>query len=127
MTDELVVYDFHFPPKLKVGFPSTGGVWIAKFTHDERVFDPTDKRKPYLDRQPDDFRRIEMALTMDERCEVLQGFGATFYKRVEDCDDIPKSLGEGLERGKRFEELLKQMDDAEYSAGFQYEPNDELK
>jgi hypothetical protein len=39
-----------------------------------------------------------MALTIDERCEVLKDFGATFYEKVEDCEDIVKTLQEGLRR-----------------------------
>jgi hypothetical protein len=51
---------------------------------------------------------------MDERCEVLKDFGATFYEKVEDCEDIAKTLQEGIQKGKRYEELLKKMEDIKY-------------
>lgn len=109
-------YDFHFPPKVKVGYPSSGeGVWVVKFSADRRTFDPQDERNPYLERVPDDwYRRISMVLTMDERCEALKDFGATFYEKVEDCEDIAKTLQEGVLEGKRYEELLKKMEDMKY-------------
>ena len=51
---------------------------------------------------------------MDERCEVLKDFDGTFYEKVEDCEDIAKTLEEGIRKGKRYEELLKKMEDMKY-------------
>ncbi|EON66291.1 hypothetical protein W97_05684 [Coniosporium apollinis CBS 100218] len=111
-----IPYDFHFPPVVNVGYPSSGkGVWVFKFSADKRTWDEEDERKPYLEREPDDWAgRIRMVLTMDERCEVLKDFGATFYEKVEDCVDIAKTLQEGVDKGKRYEELLKRMEDLKY-------------
>ncbi|KAH0556758.1 hypothetical protein GP486_005455 [Trichoglossum hirsutum] len=111
-----VPYDFHFPPNVNVGYPSSGkGVWVFKFSADKQTWDEEDVRKPYLERRPDDWEgKIRMALTMDERCEVLKGFGATFYEKVEDCEDIAKTLQEGIQKGKRQEELLLKMEDMKY-------------
>jgi hypothetical protein len=68
-----------------------------------------------LEIEPDDWKgKIGMTLTMDERCEVLKDFGATFYEKVEDCEDIVKTLQEGIRKGKRYEELLKKMEDMKY-------------
>ncbi|KAI9861626.1 MAG: hypothetical protein M1813_005236 [Trichoglossum hirsutum] len=108
-----VPYDFHFPPDVNVGYPSSGkGVWVFKFSADKQTWGEEDDRKPYLERRPDDWEgRIKMALTMDERCEILEAFGATFYEKVEDCEDIAKTLQEGIQEGKRYEEWLKKMDD----------------
>lgn len=33
---------------------------------------------------------------------------------MEECEDIPKSLGEGIRRGKQYEELLRRMDNDQY-------------
>ena len=52
-----------------------------------------------------------MTCTMDERCAVLERFGAKFYANVEDCPDIPKSLEEGIGIGRKYESLLKKMED----------------
>ncbi|KAI0403703.1 hypothetical protein F4802DRAFT_598898 [Xylaria palmicola] len=41
-----------------------------------------------------------MALNADERCEVLKSFSAKFYDTAEECEDIPKTLEEGYQRGK---------------------------
>ncbi|KAI9870061.1 MAG: hypothetical protein M1830_004733 [Pleopsidium flavum] len=113
---EGIPYDFHFPPNVNVGYPSSGkGVWVFKFSADKQTWDEEDERKPYLERKPDDWDgKINMALTMDERCEVLKDFGATFYENVEDCKDIAKTLQEGIQEGKRYEELLKKMEDMKY-------------
>jgi len=111
-----IPYDFHFPPNVNVGYPSSGkGMWVFKFSADKRTWDEEDERKPYLERKPEDWEgRIGMVLTMDERCEVLKDFGATFYEKVEDCEDIAKTLEEGIRKGKRYEELLKKMGDMKY-------------
>ena len=90
-------------------------MWVFKFSADKRTWDEEDERKPYLERKPEDWEgRIGMVLTMDERCEVLKDFGATFYEKVEDCEDIAKTLQEGIRKGKRYEELLKKMEDMKY-------------
>lgn len=113
---EGIPYDFHFPPNVNVGYPSLGkAVWVFRFSADKRFWDEEDERKPYLEREPDDWEeKIRMALTMDERCEVLKSFGATFYEKVEDCEDIAKTLQEGIRKGRRYEELLKKMEDMKY-------------
>jgi hypothetical protein len=61
--------------------------------------------------RPEDWAKIVMAFTMDERCAVLERFGATFYSNVEECADVPKSLAEGIEIGRQCECLLKKMED----------------
>ena len=109
-------YDFHFPPIIQVAYPSSGeGVWVSKFTADYMAWGGGSLRKAHLPRKPDDWDgKISMTLTMDERCDVLKSFGATFYESVKACDDIPKTLEEGIERGKRYEDLMKKLDDRDY-------------
>ncbi|KAI1357015.1 hypothetical protein F5Y01DRAFT_321310 [Xylaria sp. FL0043] len=109
-------YDFHFPPRINVGYPSSGnGVWVYKFSEDRMWFGEEGVVKPYLKRQPDGwYEHINMALNADERCEVLRSFGARFYETVDDCDDIPKTLEEGYEKGKAHELLLRKMEDEDY-------------
>ena len=99
-----------------MAYPSSGeGVWVSKFTADQKNWDEREWRKSYLPRKPDDWDgKIAMVLTMDERCDVLKSFGATFYETVEACDDIPKTLEEGIERDKRYKDLLKKMEDPFY-------------
>ena len=58
--------------------------------------------------------KFRMALTIDERCEISKDFGTTFYEKVEDCEDILKTLQEGIQKGRRYEEMLKKMRDMEY-------------
>ena len=71
--------------------------------------------KPSLEGMPDDCSaRINMTVTADERCEVLKSFGARFYDTVEECEDIPKTLEEGRLKGKRYELLLRKMEDDDY-------------
>ena len=52
------------------GWPSAGGVWVLRLDDREKL--------------PKDFGKIHMALTMDERCRVIEGYGGTFYLNPED-------------------------------------------
>ena len=116
LTDKLIPYDFHFPPRINVGYPSSGnGVWVFKFSEDRMGLDEDEPIKPSLEGMPDDCSaRINMTVTADERCEVLKSFGARFYDTVEECEDIPKTLEEGRLKGKRYELLLRKMEDDDY-------------
>ncbi|KAL9615952.1 MAG: hypothetical protein Q9160_009124 [Pyrenula sp. 1 TL-2023] len=113
-----IPYDFHFPPVVNVAFPSDtrgAGLWVFKFSADMQTFDAEDRRTPYLPRKPDDWdASIGMALTMDERSDVLERFGGRFYERVEDCADLAGTVKQGIVQGKRYEELLGRMDDPNY-------------
>ncbi|RYP12591.1 hypothetical protein DL765_007222 [Monosporascus sp. GIB2] len=89
MTEKRIPYDFHFPPRINTGYPSSGkGVWVSKFSEDTRDWYQEEWIKPYLDRM----HQIE----------------------AEDCDDIPKTLQEGFQMGKRYQALLEKMDDEGY-------------
>lgn len=116
LSDKLIPYDFHFPPRINVGYPSSGnGVWVFKFSEDKMELAEDEPIKPSLRRMPDGwYGRINLALTEDERCETLKYFGARFYCDVAECEDIPKSLEEGHLRGKRNELLLQKMEDDDY-------------
>ncbi|KAI0443026.1 hypothetical protein F4803DRAFT_517144 [Xylaria telfairii] len=109
-------YGFHFPPRVYVGYPSSGnGVWVSKFSEDRVAYAENDPAKEYLERIPEDLdAHANMALNADERCEVLKSFRAKFYDTVEGCEEIPKTLEEGYQRGKRYEQLLNKMDDGDY-------------
>ena len=111
-----IPYDFHFPPEIKVAYPSSGnGVWVFKFSADRQTWEEGEGRQPYLLRKPDAWdAKINLVLTMDERCEVLKSFGARFYQRIEDCGDIASTLQDAVERGKRYEKLLRKMEDMHY-------------
>jgi hypothetical protein len=100
-----IPYGHHFPLNIYVGYPSTGGVWTLK-TADNRIRLPDDAEE-----RPKDWAKVVMASTMDERCAVLERFGATFYADVEECPDVPKSLEGGIEMGRQYEALLKRMED----------------
>ncbi|KAJ8127490.1 hypothetical protein O1611_g6147 [Lasiodiplodia mahajangana] len=84
--DAQMPYGFHFPPRVYVGYPSSGdGVWVSKFSEDRVGYAENDSAKPYLERIPEDLdAHLNMALNADERCEVLKLFGAKFYDKVEE-------------------------------------------
>ena len=66
---------------IKVGWPSTGGVWIAEFDTTWAGVDEEDKLKS----SDEEFGRLRMARTMDERCAMLRDlFEATFYSDLKD-------------------------------------------
>ena len=113
---ERIPYDYHFPPIVHVGVPKDGqGVWVFKHSADDQTFDDQHPRQPYLEQEPDDWReRIEVATSMDARCQVIKDFGGTYYENAEDCPDLPNSLQEGVARGKRYQALMEKMDDWHY-------------
>jgi hypothetical protein len=66
---------------VKVGWPSTGGLWVAEF---DTTFAGVDEEDNLL---PDDVgaAQLRMARTMDERCAILRDrFKATFYEHPRD-------------------------------------------
>jgi hypothetical protein len=113
-------YDFHFPPVVNVAYPSSGkGLWVLQFSADERFWEEGGERKPYLERKPEMWdEKICFALTMDERCDVLKGFGATFYESVEEYEAVPLTLHDAVEKGNRYEVLLTKMEDPHYVERF---------
>lgn len=115
--EHLIPYDFHFPPLLEVGYPYSGiGVWVLTYIRDsahwnsaEPEFQPLGKLKPWgLD------EKLLYILTMDERCEVLKEFGATFFEKVEDCPDIASNFEGAKRSAEHYGELLGKMEDREY-------------
>ncbi|KAK8128644.1 hypothetical protein PG984_009752 [Apiospora sp. TS-2023a] len=111
-----IPYAFHFPPSIHVAYPSSGnGVWVLKGSLDRDWEGQDDFIRPLLPRVPEGLGpRRNLALTADEECEALKHFGATFYESSDECEDIPKTLNEGIERGKRYEAMLKRMEDPHY-------------
>ncbi|KAI4214678.1 MAG: hypothetical protein LQ351_002751 [Letrouitia transgressa] len=62
---------------IRVGWPSTGGVWIAEFDTAWAGVDEEDNLVPEME----DLGRLTMARTMDERCELLRDrLRARFYE-----------------------------------------------
>lgn len=65
-----------------VGYPSgsEGGLWVAEY--DTNIYCIGEKYNPL----PGDARRLFMARTMDEKCEILKRMGARFYASLEQYD-----------------------------------------
>ncbi|KAI4641447.1 uncharacterized protein J4E79_011654 [Alternaria viburni] len=110
--DEPYPYGHHFPSDLHVAYTPTGsGIWVlAVWAENSQTwleeYDPP--------RRPEDWVDLAYCRTMEERCKILEEFGATFYEDVEQCDKLPWSLDEGIRKGKRYEKLLRKMEDDEY-------------
>lgn len=67
---------------VKVGWPSTGGLWGSEFDTPYPAPDEEDHLLP-----SDGLARVKMAKTMDERCQVLRDrFRGKFYKDVSDYE-----------------------------------------
>lgn len=64
-------------PALYFGWPAEGGVWVLNTT----IFDATDMGSG----------RIHMAITMEERCKIMEELGAVYYAKPESCPllDLP--------------------------------------
>lgn len=114
MADNWMFYDDDFPPLIYVAYPSTGGVWFARYTsnrfseqlasmsyHQQRIVNMT---FPNL---PEGLNlALSWTLTMDEEALVLEKFGATFYSSVEECPYLPTTVEEGKALYEPFEKLL---------------------
>nr|POE53617.1 hypothetical protein CFP56_28839 [Quercus suber] len=87
-------YGHHYPPDLDIGYPHTGGVLVLRTSAgNSPYFDGLPATAP---RKPDGWSRLSLCATMEERCDVLRKFGAIMYVSTEECQDIPKSLQEGI-------------------------------
>lgn len=85
--DGVFVVDKEPPPTMrekrfvKVGWPSTGGFWVAEFDTTFAGVDEEDNLLP----EDEGAARLRMARTMDERCILLRDrFQATFYEHLRD-------------------------------------------
>ncbi|EQB49901.1 hypothetical protein CGLO_10722 [Colletotrichum gloeosporioides Cg-14] len=117
-----VTYDFHHPPDTHVGYPSTGGVWVVRFSPDVPsvvVVDSegrSDEPRRTFPVTPEGWhRRMEMVLSMDEKCGVIRDFDGVFFESVEECGYVATDLEGGRELFGRFEPLLRRMDDDGYA------------
>ncbi|KAK7943333.1 uncharacterized protein PG986_012446 [Apiospora aurea] len=95
-----------------------GEVWVLKGSEDVVFYDDHADRDPSKQPWPSIpegwYARVNLATTPGERCKVFKQFGATYYENWKDCEDIPKTLEEGVQKGKEYETLLKRMQDANY-------------
>lgn len=118
--DDGVEYRHHFPPRLEVAYPSSGGVWVAEYSPDMpqvRLLEEEERRegRDTLPPVPGDWwNKMNLVLTMDERASALRRFGATFYERPEDCPDLALSVKRAKDMFEPYKELLERMDNLEY-------------
>ncbi|KAJ0358498.1 hypothetical protein COL154_009124 [Colletotrichum chrysophilum] len=122
LDDEGVMYDFHHPPDTHVGYPSTGGVWVLRFSPDipsvvvVNSEGRSDEPRRTFPLTPEGWhRRMEMVLSMNEKCEVIRDFGGVFFESVEECEYVATDLEGGREMFGRFEPLLRRMEDDGYA------------
>ena len=65
--------------QLVFGWPTNGeGVWVLRFNDEKQI--------------PQDFGNISLAMNMDERCEVMKSYGATFYADPETMTEDTREL-----------------------------------
>lgn len=116
-------YGYHYPPDVHVGYssqstqssPSSEGkgnavIILKTFAGNSPL------RLPEHDapEKPEDWSRLAACRTMQERCDVLRDFGASEYADISKCPDTPQSLEEGVAEGRRYEALLRKMEDMKY-------------
>jgi len=111
-SDDVYPYGHHFPSDLHVAYtPTSSGIWVlAVWAENSQTW--SEEHDP--PRKPEDWVDLAYCRTMEERCKILEEFGATFYEDVEQCDKLPWNLDEGVREGKRYEELLRKMEDDKY-------------
>ena len=101
-----VPYGHHLPPDLEVGYPGEGGVLVLRTCADNSHEFESLKAPPP---KPEDFERLGLCGTMEERCAVLRSFGAVFYPTIEECPDLPQNLEDGIATGRYFEVMMNRM------------------
>lgn len=107
-------YGHHYPPDVDVAYCPDGKVLVLKTWADNSEYVPDLPNVP--SRKPNEWSKLGLCRTMEERCAVLREFGAEVLGEGEKCEEIlPKTLGEGIEKGKEYMELLKKMEDREYA------------
>lgn len=109
-------YGHHYPPDIDIAYHPDGKILILKTWSDVSDYVPDLPDVPPL--KPNSWSKLSLCATMEERCAVLQEFGAEVYTSADECKDVPKTLEEGIERGKRYEQLLKKMESREYATSW---------
>ncbi|KAL4861974.1 hypothetical protein BDV12DRAFT_179552 [Aspergillus spectabilis] len=69
---------------VKVGWPSTGGVWVVEFGDPQfkELIDSCSTKETWVSNSA----LVSLARDMDERCRILERLGGKFYPRLEDYD-----------------------------------------
>jgi hypothetical protein len=98
------------PPASRVGYLSSVGlvvmdIFVGKIS--TRLEEDTPK-------ESEDWAKLGLCHTADERCDVLLDFGATLYTAMKHYDRIPRTLEEGMAEGRRYADLMLRMEDTEY-------------
>lgn len=93
------LYGDDVPPKTYIAYPSTGGLWLARYNYGsdwmrrERGDKGVNSTLPF---EPDGLHAaMAYTINMDERALVLKKYGATFYPSVEECPYLPTTV-EGI-------------------------------
>lgn len=123
-----IFYDYHFPSKVDVAFPTTGGAWVANFTRDAERYRYEDiVCQPWLPHAPNLWRvKMRYALTMNDKSEIMEDLGGTFYTYVEEVSGLAKTVHEAISLFEPFRERLNKMEDDGYRGRFcvDYEDQD---
>jgi hypothetical protein len=94
---------------------TSDGVWVFKYLADSDCIN----LRPSHAKEPDNWRvRMGYISSMDEQWDALKQFGAKFFTKVEDCEDISTTLEQAVRKGNHYDELLKKMKDFEYLEGW---------
>ncbi|KAI0387991.1 hypothetical protein F5Y04DRAFT_241447 [Hypomontagnella monticulosa] len=124
-----IFYDYHFPSKVDVAFPTTGGVWVANFTQDASRYRYEDMAcQSWLPHAPYLWDiKMRYALTMDDKSEMMKDLGATFYASVDVVPGLAKTVQEAVSLFEPFKERLNNMEDDGYRERFCANNEDEDK
>lgn len=91
-SDEQYPYGHRYPPDLHIGYPSTGGIVVLRLWAGNSAM----KLEEDPPERPEDWAKVTMCRTINERCSVLKSFSALFYSDLKDCVDIPQTLEDGV-------------------------------
>jgi hypothetical protein len=106
--------DYLYPeprrPDLKIGHLSDGGILLLRTSPGWTWSNESDGLE-LLPQRPQEITRLDLCMTMEERCSVLRDFGATQYPSIENCTDIglPQTLEEGIAQSKHYVDRISKI------------------
>jgi hypothetical protein len=115
-----IFYDYHFPSKVDVASPTSGGVWVANFTQDASHYQYEEMAcQPWLPYPPDLWHvKMRYVLTMDDKSEVIKEMGGIFYTSTDEVPGLAKSVEEAVGLFEPFKQRLNDMEDDDYRRRF---------
>lgn len=117
-------YNHHFPSDVSIAIPSSGGVWVANYTHDHNSWNFSENQEQlpceiWLPFKPYEWHvKMRYALTMDDKAEMLKDMGATFYETRDEVPGLARDIAGAKDLFETFRERLEKMANHTYASRY---------